>query len=271
MFRAPSGVLYRKMAATFAVLVGALGVVSDAQTPDCNCPTQKQALYSNHGGDGMPLNWSFGSYDNPQPQYPQQKIICYVRRVQNKSARSVGDVWWIVAHFQRDLIPPNLPPRSTCNNYTGDMKSSLDHGKLEHSVSSWYDTDVRPPESGWNIKKAEAVPPKAVPPNLAPLRSDFILDTTARDGRILTSHISIVSSAENNGEISSFNFNINNDGDATVGVLMNIRSVPSMYKDIPGLETPFYIKPKSREKFKTELASKLNQPESGSATVIFFF
>src|ERR1700730_18103254 len=116
MFKAPRGYSMAQWAATFGVLVVALGAVSVAQIPNCNCPTQTPALYSNNGGDATPLDWFFRSYDNPQPQNPQQKMICYVRQVHNRSARDVADVWWTVAHFERDLIPPNLPPRSTCNN-----------------------------------------------------------------------------------------------------------------------------------------------------------
>jgi hypothetical protein len=143
------------------------------------------------------------------------------------------------------------------------MKATLEHGPLYHGLSSEADnTTVRPPEDGWLVKKVEAVFE-----NSPPLKSDFTLDTRGKDGRLRLSHVIIESSAAFDGKIGFFSFDIVNDGEGAVGVFLNIRALPEMYKYVPAAEGPFYLKPKERVTFKTSVPDR---PQFAPATVVFY-
>jgi hypothetical protein len=244
--------------------VAFIGTVANAQTATCSCPTKTTPLYMNGGGDASPLMWRFEAYrKSPAPNSGQGKqVICYVRHVENRSGDEVRDVFWGVAGYSQDIIPGRAA-RPSCADFPGEMRQAVDRGPLYHGVSSRYDTTVLPPESGWFPKTAQATASEDSPP----LRSDFVLDTRRKDGRLQSSHVTIESSASYDGKIGAFNFDIANDGEGPVGVFLNVRSVPEMYKDVPAAEKPFFLKPNERVRFKTLLPQR---PEFSPATIVFY-
>jgi hypothetical protein len=239
-----------------------LGTGANAQTATCSCPTRTVALYKNAGGDASPLLWRFEAYRKSPASAQGKQIICYVRHVENRSADEVRDVFWGVAGYSRDAIPKGAE-RPSCADFAGEMKPTPDHGPLYHGLSSRYDTTIVPPESGWFPKTAQATATE----NSPPLRSDFVLDTRRKDGRLQSSHVTIESSASYDGKIGLFSFDIANDGEGPVGVFLNVRAVPEMYKDVPVAEKPFFLGSKERKTFKTFVAQR---PEFSPATIVFY-
>jgi hypothetical protein len=239
------------------------GATASAQTPTCSCPTSTQALYRNGGGDASPLLWRYEAYRKSPASAQAKQVICYVRHVENRSPNEVADVLWGVAGYSLDIIPGGVA-RPSCTDVLGEMKPAPERGPLYHSVASRYDTTVLPPESGWVTKAAEAT---TTTDNNPPLRSDFVLDTRRKDGQLQSSHVTIESSATYDGKIGAFSFNISNDGEGSVGVFLNVRAVPEMYKDVPAAEKPFFLKPNERVTFKTFVAQR---PEFSPATIVFY-
>jgi hypothetical protein len=265
MFAAQRGLFFMRRFFSVAAIGIVFGAGAYAQsTPTCSCPTNSAALYKNFGGDSSPLLWRFEAYRKIPAGANGQltQVICYVKQVENRSADEVRDVLWDVAGYRRDAVRPHASSPS-CIDYAGEMKSAPDQGPLYHSVASSYDTAVEPPLIGWLPKKAEAVAPRTPPP----LRSDFVLDTRGRDGRLMLSHVMIVSSASYDGKIGLFSFEIANEGEGPVGVFLNVRAVPEMYKDVPAAEEPFYLKAKERVIFKTALPQR---PEFSPATIVIY-
>jgi hypothetical protein len=255
--------LMPRLASTLVVFpIVLLAVASAAQTPTCSCPTQKSPLYGNSGGDSTPLLWRFESYEKVIA-HPRRKVICYVRHVENKSTADVWDISWDVAGYRRQVIPARTP-RPSCVDYEGEMKATIVQGPLHYGVSSQhYDTAVRPPEEGWVPKKTTS----AEMLGTQSLRSDFVLDTQDKEGGLQTSHVIIDSSATYDGKRAVLVFNISNDGKGMLGIFLNIRALPQMYKDVPAAEKPFYLKPNDKVVFKTVVEEK---PEFVPATVIFY-
>jgi hypothetical protein len=248
------------MTSAGAILLSA--VAYGQSIPTCSCPVTASALYRNEGGDSSPLFWKFEAYQKTPAGGQIKQVICYVRHVENRSTDQVRDVLWDIAGYRRDVIPAGAP-RPSCTDYAGEMKTAPDQGPLYFGISSRYDTAVTPPESGWvTTKKAEATFETS-----PPLRSDFILDTRGKDGRLLPSHVMIESAASYDGKIGFFSFDIINDGERSVGIFLNVRAVPEMYKDVPPIERPVYLKPKERVIFKTAVAER---PEFSPATIIFY-
>src|SRR5262245_48081365 len=77
-----------------------LGAVASAQTDSCSCPTATTPVYRNFGGDSRPLRWVFEAYE-------KGRLICFVKNVENKSMADVTDVYWEVAHYERDVMAPH--------------------------------------------------------------------------------------------------------------------------------------------------------------------
>jgi hypothetical protein len=191
-------------------------------------------------------------------------VICYVRHVENQSNSEIKDIQWDVAGYRRDVIPAHTP-RPSCVDYAGEMKSTPQQGPLYYGVSPQpYPTSVQPPEAGWVPKKEASTASDNVTP---PLRSDFVLDTRAKDGSLQSSHVRIESTASFDGKFGFFSFDITNDGAGSVGVFLNIPSVPAMYGDVPVAEKPYFFEPKQRVIFKTALQER---PEFAPATVVFY-
>jgi hypothetical protein len=245
-----------------AVLIS-VSTILYAQTPLCSCPTTGAAVYMNSGGDSSPLNWKFEARNKTIGSRPQSKqVICYTRQVENRSSLDVTDVLWRIAGYKRDLIIAG-GVRPSCNDYPGEIKQTVDQGPLHHGVSSQaYDTTVRPPESGWYETKAQ-VEADDVPP----LRSDFVLDTRAKDGSLRTAHVVMEAAANYDGKSSVFNFRVANNGDGVVGFLLNLRALPQMFKDVPAVERPFYLGPKENVTFKS---ASMGRPEFAPTTVVFY-
>src|SRR6516225_9609707 len=143
-----------RLAPSLAFLAS-LSVVSYAQTPSTCGGCSGQSVYSNSGGEETHLTWKFDAFQK-NTNATDQKVICYIRNVVNHSASEVRDVRWDVARYRRDVIPANTA-RPSCNDYVGEINPRLEQGPLHHGVSSQaYDTTVRPPESGWLTKQAQA-------------------------------------------------------------------------------------------------------------------
>jgi hypothetical protein len=255
--------------ATSLVFLAALSLASYAQTSSpCGC--SGRSVYSNSGGEDSHLTWKFDAIQKNTSDATDQKVICYVRNVTNHSPSEVRDVRWDVAKYRRAAIPANAP-RPTCNEYIGEINPRLEQGPLHHGVSSQaYDTTVRPPESGWLTKQAQSVefydPDRKYLP--APvLKSTFVFDTRGKDGRLLEAHVLIESSTIFKGPFSLLTFGIANDGDGIVGILLNIRALPNMYANVPAAEKPFYLKPKSRVTFQSEVPDRA---AFAPATVVFY-
>src|SRR4029077_4940011 len=133
-----------------------------------------------------------------------------------------------------------------------------------HGVSSQdYDTAVQPPELGWLPTKSASIASEGTPA----LTSDFVLDSRGKDGRLQVSHVRIESAASYDGKFGIFVFDVVNDGAGVLGVLLNIPSLPEMYKEVPIVEKPFFFKPKQRITFKIALQER---PEFVPATVVFY-
>jgi hypothetical protein len=241
-----------------------LGAAANAQTATCSCPTKTPALYQNNGGDSSPLLWRFEAYRKASAGARNDQIICYVRHVENTSPNEVRDVFWSVAGYSQDVIPAGAP-RPSCVDFPGKMKDAPERGPLYHGISSQYDTTINPPASGWIVKSAQnaAEAPSSDSP---PLRSDFVLDTRRKDGRLQSSHVTIESSASYDGKVGAFTFDVTNDGEGPVGILLNVPAFPEMYKDVP-VKEPFFLGPKERKKFITLVAQR---PEFSPATIIFY-
>jgi hypothetical protein len=251
---------------TTCVALATLGTISYAQGPICSCPTGTPALYANQGGDSTPLLWRFEAYQKEPPGSRQKQIICYVKHVENRSANDVRDILWDVAGYRRDVIRSNMA-RPSCVDYEGGMKLAPDRGPLHHGVSSQpYDTTVRAPESGWLNRTAQAASDQTLLDH-RPLKSDFVLDTRAKDGQLRTSHVSVESLASYDGKVGVFTFNIANDGDGALAVFLNVPLTPQMYKDVPIAEKPVFLRPKERVSFKAMLSGR---PEVAPGTVVFY-
>jgi hypothetical protein len=235
-----------------------LGAVASAQTDSCSCPTSKTALFKDFGGSANPLRWKFEVYENG-------KLTCYVKHVENGSTGDVTDVFWEVANYERDVMAARSAD-PTCVNYPGEAKATPVPGPLYYNVSlsQSYPTTVKPPDAGWLSKTAQAASPTEVGP---PLRADFVLGTRNKDGQLGRTHVTIQSSAFYNGEVSTFNFDISNNGPDPVGIFMNIPATPQMYKDVPAAEKPFFLEAKKQVVFKTSVSAK---PEFGPSTVVFY-
>jgi hypothetical protein len=234
-----------------------LGAVAAAQTDTCSCPTTKTPLFSDYGGNGRPLHWKFEVYENG-------KLTCYAKHVENRSTRDVTDVFWEVANYDQDRLAARSDGEA-CQNYPGEPKSTVVTGPLHHNVSSQsYPTTVKPPDAGWLSKQAQAVSPGEVGPSL---RADFVLDTRNEDGRFGKSHVTIRSSAFYDGKVSTFTFDISNDGQSPIGIFINIPATPQMYEDVPAAEKPFFLKADQQVVFKTTVSAK---PEFAASTVVFY-
>jgi len=233
-------------------------------TPTCSCPTETTPLYANSGGDVAQLLWKFEAYRKRAAGSDAQskQVICYVKHVENRSAGEVRDVLWDVAGYRRDSIRARAASPS-CIDYAGEIKAAPEQGPLYYSVASHYDTAVQPPENGWLRKTADATASETSPP----LRSDFVLDTKGKDGRSLSSHVMIISSASFDGKIGLFSFDIANDGESPIGVFLNVPAVPEMYKDVPVAKETVYLKPNERRTFKSALPQR---PEFSPATIVFY-
>jgi hypothetical protein len=104
-------------------------------TATCSCLTGTRPLHANSGGDSSPLIWKFEAYRKRSGGDQQKQVICYVRQVENDSRDEIRDILWHVAGYRRDVIPAHAP-RSSCTDYAGEMRSSLQQGPLYHGVSS---------------------------------------------------------------------------------------------------------------------------------------
>ena len=89
----------------FALLVAtSICSVSYTRAQDCTCGGSAMNLPYG-GGNGQPLKWLYAPYVLVSPPPPAQKLICYLKQVDNKGNDDVRDVRRKVANFFRRVIP----------------------------------------------------------------------------------------------------------------------------------------------------------------------
>ena len=133
----------------FALLVAtSICSVSYTRAQDCTCGGSAMNLPYG-GGNGQPLKWLYAPYVLVSPPPPAQKLICYLKQVDNKGNDDVRDVRREVANFFRRVIPKNKAT-SSCPQIAGETKPAPTSGPLHLGASSEaYDTTVLQPQAGW--------------------------------------------------------------------------------------------------------------------------
>ena len=114
----------------------------------CEC-SGKSSEHKFEGGDRSPLTW----YSLQRVEHMRDPPIrCYERSVRNHGKTDVRDVYWPVAGYRRDVVPPN-PDSCCCQavSIPGSLKQPVPSGPLYYGPGggSAYPTTSYAPKDGW--------------------------------------------------------------------------------------------------------------------------
>jgi hypothetical protein len=265
------------------VFVSAIGGNSFALAQDCKCagaPIDKPY----NGGNAQPLKWLYSPYIVNSPPPPQQKLICYFKQVSNKGNSDVRDVRWEVANFFRRIVPRGASP-SSCPEVAGDTKPAPTNGPLNYGPSSdAYDTTVLQPMGGWGQSASNSSPSdtRAIAEFKRGADGQIVqeririasqLDTVLtfyvddQQGNPVPARLAINTTDLSSGDKTNIAYNIWNDSEVTLGVLVNLSATPAILDKVPMLQRPLWIK--SRDKFSFGVSVEGQKSIEQAAIVIY--
>lgn len=250
------------------VFAGAICNTSGARSQDCEC--SGTAIGSSYkGGDGQPLTWLYSPYVVNSPPPPGQKVICYLKQVNNRSTAAVRDVRWEVANFFRRIVPKGASPVS-CPEYAGDTKPVPTNGPINFGPSSEaYDTTVLQPKDGWGQTASNSVGelsgPGAV--RVADGEVNTVLTFYVDDRQGKPARLKLASTAKSDNGKTYFTYFVVNDSEVTLGVLVNLSATSSVLEQVPMLQRPLWMKAGEKRTFD---ASAIGQNLLERAAIVVF-
>jgi hypothetical protein len=234
------------------VFAGAACNISVARSEDCKCSGAPIGTpYS--GGDGQPLKWLYSPSVVSSPAPPGQKIICYLKQVDNPSSTDVRDARWEVASFFRRIVPKGTSPAS-CPEVAGDTKPTPTNGPLNYGPSSEaYDTTVLQPKDGWGQTASNSIGESSGPGAArvadGQVNTELTFYIDDQQGKPVSAHLSLASIAKSDKGKTYFTYSVVNNSEAPLAVLVNLSATSAILEKVPILQRPFWLKPGERRAF----------------------
>jgi hypothetical protein len=150
-------------------------------------------------------------------------IYCYERKVQNHSPSVVTDVYWPLAGYQRNLLPPGLKCCCAVTSIPGLIQSEAAKGPLYYGPgrSTQYPTTIYAPKDGWIKATTQQSPMQADRPSL---NATIEVPIQTHQGEFIVSTITISSSVSKLGEEYMYTYDVYNSGKETLYIrFSNIR------------------------------------------------
>lgn len=246
---------------TLASLAGAAALLTSSSAlfaEPCTCPGAQRDRYA--GGDSAPLTWAFetklmrpGTADVPA-------LVCYLRRVDNKSNSDVRNVRWEVANYFRAFIPA-AQTRSACPPIPGEMNTTLSNGPLHFGITSQgYETTVRQPKAGWPSQTSSAVKGGVEWPLLTTV---FSVDFPG-DGAVRTADIVVLSAATQGDGVTTLEYDIKNIGPMFIEFAADLPI--EMSERLPFAQKGILLKANDRLNFKVTFPGR-PQPVPSSLVI----
>src|SRR6266851_6005623 len=121
----------------------------------CGATLNSQTDAQHAGGDGQPLTWRSAQRLQHGGSASTPETRCYERSVGNRSAKSITDVAWEIAHYWKNIIAATS---ELCDSVEipGSVKKPDPTGPLVFGASSErkYPTQVYAPQVTWTAAEA---------------------------------------------------------------------------------------------------------------------
>lgn len=250
-------------------LTAVLLLIALPVSAECSKCTGKSRDHIYQGGGQSPLSWySLQRLEHPGNQSGSPPIYCYEQKVQNHSDREVADIYWPVAGYQRDLLPPQSA--DCCCQPTsipGHLKYPHPMGLLYYGPgsASSYPTTTYAPKEGWPVFTKMSAGPQ-YPSLTAALQ--FAVRT--REGKLVVSNVGLLSTVFQSPveEKYVYLYEFQNDGPEPLFIFWNIPQTDEFRKQFPmDIKKPLPLPPDDRV-FRIVISEQI--PAWAHTTVLVF-